>query len=1009
MVLHSGRTIGLVIGLLALATTIPAQDDPNLIAPTNALPPSEQAKMFHLPPGFAIELIASEPDIGQPTNIGFDASGRLWISSTLEYPYPAKDKPRDAIRVMTDTNGDGVPDAIRVFADGLNIPIGLAKVKEGLLAYSIPSIDLFRDTNGDGVADQRTVAYSEFGYRDTHGMGSSFRPWIDGWVYACHGFANDSTIKGSDGQSVQMNSGNTYRIKPDGSHIEQLTWGQVNPFGLAFDPMGNLYSADCHSKPAYMLLRGAYYPSFGKPHDGLGFAPELMEHLHGSTGISGIVYYAADQFPDEYRDNLFIGNPVTGRVNRDQLERHGSTYRAIEMPDFIRCDDRWFRPVDLALAPDGSLYIADFYNCIIGHYEVRLEHPRRDREHGRIWRVSYKGTPEQPAASPRPMEDLTKLDPEPLVRKLADPNLTVRVLATNELVDRVGPSCLAVMNSMAVINPESQAHALWVAERLKALSRRDVLRFADDPSPIVRVHLIKALAERSEWPSDGSIRQLVTERLLSDADAFVQRAAADALGRHPDRSNIAPLVEAWRKTPVDDTHLIHVIRIALRDNLRAVGDIGALTKELGGSKDLARSLADASLGLSTAPAAEFLLGCLQDGGCERSRRAEVCRHAARYLPESRLSDLLRAGREVSNGDDWAAAEILRALFQGTLARGLAFPPEVAQWGEEVAFRFLAGSDPNVVKAGIELARDLHLSATLSRLKELLAVDAPAPELRLAAIEAHYTIDPGGSVPILAAIARNPDDNLDIRKPTAELLGKTRAPEAVTTLVELLRVAPAEYAAWLARGLSWSDAGGEALIKTIEEGRASAELLNDGVVAHELKFRTVTDKDRRINELRKSIPNPDDTLRQLVADRQSGFHSAKVDVERGKALFQKNCANCHQIAGQGAKIGPQLDGVGVRGLERLLEDTLDPDRNVDQAFRRVALLLDDGAVLTGLILRNEGAAVVLADAQGKEVRVPTDKIEERQESKLSPMPNDVAKSLSPEAFYDLMAYLLSQRQ
>src|SRR5690606_34299912 len=129
-------------------------------------------------------------------------------------------------------------------------------------------------------------------------------------------------------------------------------------------------------------LRGAYYPSFGKPHDGLGYGPEMMTHSHGSTGIAGVVYYAADAFPAEYRETVFIGNPITGKINHDRLEAHGSTYRALEQPDFLSCDDPWFRPVDLQLAPDGSLYIADFYNRIIGHYEVPLNHPLRDRERG---------------------------------------------------------------------------------------------------------------------------------------------------------------------------------------------------------------------------------------------------------------------------------------------------------------------------------------------------------------------------------------------------------------------------------------------------------------------------------------------------------------------------------------------------------------------------------------------------------------------------------------------------
>ena len=151
-------------------------------------------------------------------------------------------------------------------------------------------------------------------------MTDNFTWGFDGWVYACHGFSNTSEVKGADGKPITMQSGNTYRMRPDGSHVEYFTHGQVNPFGLAFDPLGNVYSCDCHSRPLYQLLRGAWYPSFGKPDDGLGFGPQMVTHDHGSTAIAGIVYYAADQFPAAFRDNLFIGNVVTNRINRDRLE-----------------------------------------------------------------------------------------------------------------------------------------------------------------------------------------------------------------------------------------------------------------------------------------------------------------------------------------------------------------------------------------------------------------------------------------------------------------------------------------------------------------------------------------------------------------------------------------------------------------------------------------------------------------------------------------------------------------
>src|SRR5437870_12028281 len=158
----------------------------------------------------------------------------------------------------------------------------------------------------------------------------------------------------------------------------------------------------------------------------------MVAHDHGSTAIAGIVYYAADHFPKEYHDNIFIGNVVTNRINRDRIEWHGSTPKGIEMPDFVKCDDPWFRPVDIKLGPDGALYVADFYNRIIGHYEVPLNHPGRDREKGRIWRIVYVG---EDGKNPLPpIRDMTKLSVQELVEELGNSNLAVRTQATNLLV-----------------------------------------------------------------------------------------------------------------------------------------------------------------------------------------------------------------------------------------------------------------------------------------------------------------------------------------------------------------------------------------------------------------------------------------------------------------------------------------------------------------------------------------------------------------------------------------------
>jgi glucose/arabinose dehydrogenase len=246
---------------------------------------------------------------------------------------------------------------VTVFADDLDVPIGLYPCvdragHDGAIVFSIPNIWRLWDDDGDGRADRREVLYGPMGWeRDAHGLNNSFRRGFDGWIYANHGYNNITTVKGSDGHEIHMESGNTYRFRIDGSRIEQFTFGQVNPFGSCFDERGDLYTADCHTLPITLLVRGGCYESFGKPSDGLGFTPQIMKHLHGSTALCGLAITTGDLFPSEWRERLFVGNVMTCRVHCDQLVFDGSTPRAVEQPDFVVSDDPWFRPVDLQFGP----------------------------------------------------------------------------------------------------------------------------------------------------------------------------------------------------------------------------------------------------------------------------------------------------------------------------------------------------------------------------------------------------------------------------------------------------------------------------------------------------------------------------------------------------------------------------------------------------------------------------------------------------------------------------------
>jgi len=1017
----------------ALLATPASAQEVKLVAETEAIPPLEQLKKFHLPPGFRIELIAAEPECRKPMNLKFDAAGRLFFTQSIEYPWPVPEgnPGRDTIKVITDTNGDGVPDKVDTYAEGLNIPIGITPVLvgspgiaiPGLLAYSIPTLNWFPDADGNGRADDRIERYRRFGYDDTHGMCSSLNWWIDGWVYGCHGFRNESEVKGSDGKPIKMQSGNTYRLQADGSHIESISHGQVNPFGMCFDPLGNQYTSDCHTRPAYMILRGAYYPSFGKPHDGLGFGPELMQHLHGSTGIAGVVYYADEQFPAEYRENLFIGNPVTGRINRDSLAVFGSTFKAIERPDFLSCDDPWFRPVDIQLAPDGSLYVADFYNCIIGHYEVPLNHPRRDRDKGRIWRISYVGE-EKPGFSeslasalsearlsekPCFVPNLATASQADLIAALGHPNLPVRVMATHQLVHRIGTSCVAEVSRSLLSDRDTgsqwaRAHAIWVLERLGGMSDDLISHVAADTDRIVRVHLVKAMGERGEWSS--TIRDVVTRR-LTDTDAFVRRAAVEAIGRHPEPGTERLLTQVWSNADPADEALIHTAKIAVRNSLVSRNSFAEIDPNAWTPAERERLLA-ACLGAPQSAAADLALRVLETAPWPEPLADELTQHAARNLVQDQLVRLAIVNEHYQKSNEGLQLRVMRAAHRGFQERGQPLPSDWMEWAEETANRLIADEREPRVRSGVELIRDLKLKRAAATLPDWLTPNAKYPGLRLVILDALLAVDHPQIVELAGQLLDRPDVPPDQQQHAIQLLGGLNREASREMLIQRLKSAPAPTALLLARGLALGPTSGGQFLEAIEKGQASPRLLLDATVEQRLRAARVTNLDERRNKLLEGLPPEDDRLKQLQAARRDGFSRSQPVAERGAPIFQKNCGNCHRLSNQGNKVGPELDGIGLRGLERLLEDTLDPNRNVDAAFRQTVVALKDGKVLTGLVLREEGAVLVLADEQGKEQRIPLNDIDERKQVKLSPMPANVAEKLSEPEFYDLVAFLLQQR-
>ncbi|HQR09198.1 MAG TPA: c-type cytochrome [Gemmatales bacterium] len=996
------RRLTLVFFVSTLCLPLIIADEPPAVAPTEAKTPEEEKKCFKLPPGFEAQLVACEPDIAKPMNIAFDSKGRLWVTSSLEYPFPAQGRPgRDMVSILEDFAPDGKARKISTYAKDLNIPIGLLPRSDGALVYSINSLDKLEGPI-TSLYQKRTKLYEGFGFRDTHGMINSFTQGYDGWIYACHGYANDSTTKGSDGQELKMNSGNVFRFKPDGSHVEIFTRGQVNPFGLCFDPHGNLYSADCHTKPMTQLIRGAHYDSFGKPHDGLGYGPNMMGHLHDSTGLCGIVYYDADAYPAKYKDTMFVCNVVTCKLNHDKIVFKGSTPEAVLQPDFMSSDDPWYRPVYLAIGPDGNIYLSDFYNKIIGHYEVPLSHPGRDRTRGRIWRIVYKGNDAK--ATPAPHGgDLTKCTIEELLKAFEHPNIAVRLMALQEAVER-NLDTLSVLEDAGPehANPNRYALQLWALERIGAgRIKRDLIKACESGAPLVQEHALKIISNRDSWVK--TIEKAATD-LLTSKDTAVQRKAAEAqcYNRNVTRESIRTLNNFLLSTEKVDTHLQHTLRIALRNQLARL----PFSELLAMTPAEIEQLADISLGIADVQGGEAAMRAIQLIPGWKSNLPKFVQHASRYLPQQMptIHELLQKHR--THHHHYAA--LLQAEVQGLREAGEPLPSDIKADAKSFAHDLCTNTDPAMVQLGIDLCSQAKLTDQFDTVAAVVKnTKVPEPQ-RTAAVNALPSIDAGKAESLLLGYILQHDLPDETRERAAIIAGGSNKPAMRAQLFETIKVVPSKIANVIAYTIANNPGGADELMKAVEAGKIPPSILLTTSVQSRINNHNRKEFRERYAKLTAGLPPADVKLAELVALRGSKFKADQANAENGSKVFKQHCAICHQLNNEGAKIGPQLDGVGIRGVERLLEDILDPNRNVDQAFRATIVVLKDGRTLTGLVLREEGNLVVLADLQGKEQKFDKNDIDERKVSNLSPMPATMDTQIKESELNDLIKYLLSQQ-
>jgi putative heme-binding domain-containing protein len=283
----------------------------------------------------------------------------------------------------------------------------------------------------------------------------------------------------------------------------------------------------------------------------------------------------------------------------------------------------------------------------------------------------------------------------------------------------------------------------------------------------------------------------------------------------------------------------------------------------------------------------------------------------------------------------------------------------------------------------------------------------ALETRAAAGDALAAIDPARHVRTLGAVLRDGTERFELRIRALQALRRIESAAAAAELVAALRLAPARLQVRLAANLASREDWMRSLLDAVEAGKASRHLLMRTGVATRIKSMPADVRDRAA-KLTAGLAPEEEAIERLIERRRAEFRTDATSAQDGARVFEKYCTKCHQIGGKGKTVGPQLDAIGHRGLDRLIEDVLDPSRNVELAFRSSMIKLRSGGTTTGIVVKEEPAALLVVDEQGEQIRIAKADIASRVESRLSPMPSDFADQIPPDDFNRLIAFLVAAR-
>jgi putative heme-binding domain-containing protein len=958
-------------------------------APNPVKTPDEAARSMTVPPGFKVEVVASEPAIVNPVAMTFDEKGRIWITESLEYPRLSAGPGRDRVKVLEDTDGDGRFEKVTVFAEGLNIPSGIAVGHGGVWVANAPDILFLQDTDGDGKADRTEVVATGFGRKDTHELPNSLTWGPDGRLYGWNGVFNPSRVVSKNGKAYEFTCA-IFRIDPRTREFDLFCEGTSNPWGIAIDPEGSFFSSACVIDHLWHLAETGYYIRQGGPYPPHTWPMgSIVSYKHQKAAYCGINYFDSPAYPPEYRGKLYMGNIHANGINVDKIKRNGSTYQAEPDADFLLANDAWFMPVSQKTGPDGSLYVLDWYDRYHCYQDANRDPEGIDRLHGRLYRIRYKETPR------RVNFDLSKLDDAGLIDLLKSENSydreTAQRLLTERQAEQPGLSTGAKLESLVLDEKAprpGRMHALWVlvgSGPLDPAFHRVLLKHAD---PTFRAWGVRAAGNqaRAKTLTDATIRQTAAS-LRTDPSPGVRLQVAIATRKLLDEAEVVPhLLEILAKSG-DDRLIPHIVW----QNLHTLPEerLGTVAEQIGDivgagpnqaittilPRLIARLLAFRS------PDSQLLASLL------RRLMETKDREAIRDAVDRLTNHLRRAGKGEGKGKPGRLGRDLIEALRPAIDAG-------------------RGDDPTRNDLLILTAYCGHaagLDAARSILKDPLGNDGT----RALAFEAISFNEPIETVrPLIGWVLADPSASLssEARSRIIAALGIRNEPEVASAILEAYpRLAPelkSRAIELLTQRPEWSK---ELLAKV-----ASKSIPVHAIDVNQVrKLQSI--KDPEIARLVKSLWGTVRTERnrqreQVVRQMRGHLASTPGDPKAGEAVFKKICAQCHKIYGEGQEVGPDLTSNGRNDFNQLVSNVFDPSQVIGDAYESTTIATQDGRVLTGLLVE-EGADHYLLKLQGGKVEtIPRSQVDEMKTVSVSLMPEGLENQMSPQELADLFAFL-----